>query len=114
MARKKFSTLTEPMFYLLMALKDGDKCGIEISTFIARRSADRVKLGPGTLYALLGDFERESIIRQSGADGKRKTYSITQAGNDLYDDEILRLKSCINDAEGGQEHEQLCQKAYTL
>ena len=29
MARKKFSTLTEPMFYLLMSLRGGKKCGTQ-------------------------------------------------------------------------------------
>ena len=29
MARKKFSTLTEPMSYLLMSLRGGKKCGID-------------------------------------------------------------------------------------
>ena len=37
MARKKFSTLTEPMFYLLMSLRGGKKCGIDISEYISRR-----------------------------------------------------------------------------
>lgn len=56
MARKKFSTLTEPMSYLLMSLRGGKKCGIDISDYIAHRSEERVKLGPGTLYALLSEF----------------------------------------------------------
>ena len=37
MARKKFSTLTEPMFYLLMSLHSGKKCGIDISEYISQR-----------------------------------------------------------------------------
>ncbi len=100
MARKKFSTLTEPMFYLLMALRSGDKCGIDISDFIANKSRKRVAIGPGTLYALLSDFEQEGIIKYVGIEGKRKIYSITELGNGLYDDELTRLKRCIADAEG--------------
>ena len=63
MARKKFSTLTEPMFYLLMSLRGGKKCGIDISEYISRRSSERVKLGPGTLYALLSEFEQEGLMK---------------------------------------------------
>ena len=66
MARKKFSTLTEPMFYLLMSLRGGKKCGIDISDYIAHRSEERVKLGPGTLYALLSEFEQEGLIKYVG------------------------------------------------
>ena len=99
MARKKLSTLTEPMLYLLMSLADGDKCGIEISEFIQKRSKKRVLLGPGTLYALLSDFEQEGIIRYVGIEGKKKTYSITEFGRALYNEELMRLRQCIIDAE---------------
>lgn len=105
MARKKFSTLTEPMFYLLMSLIGGDKCGIDISEHIAVRSGDRVQLGPGTLYALLSEFEQDGIIKYVGIEGKRKIYSITELGVKMYSDELLRLRRCISDAEGGDENE---------
>ncbi len=101
MARKKFSTLTEPMFYLLMSLCAGDKCGIDISEYISRKSNGRVQLGPGTLYALLAEFEQEGIIKYVGIDGKRKIYNITELGRGMYSEELVRLKKCISDAEGG-------------
>ena len=99
LARKKFSTLTEPMFYLLMALINGEKCGIDISSYIADKSKGRVQLGPGTLYALLSDFEAEKLISYVGIDGKRKIYAITDSGKELYYEELKRLKLCIMDAE---------------
>ena len=105
MARKKFSTLTEPMFYLLMALRSGDKCGIDISDFIMNKSKKRVLIGPGTLYALLSDFEQEGIIRYVGVEGKRKIYSITELGDRLYNEELTRLRQCIFDAEGEMDSE---------
>lgn len=105
MARKKFSTLTEPMFYLLMSLVAGDKCGIDINEFIQKKSAKRVVLGPGTLYALLSDFEQEKLIEYVGIDGKRKTYRITELGKTMYNEELLRLKRCIMDAESEDSDE---------
>lgn len=105
MARKKFSTLTEPMFYLLMSLSKGDKCGIDISEYISRKSSGSVQLGPGTLYALLSEFEQEGIIKYVGIEGKRKIYRITELGGKMYSDELLRLRRCISDAEGGDENE---------
>lgn len=105
MARKKFSTLTEPMFYLLMSLSRGNKCGIDISAYISEKSGGRVQLGPGTLYALLAEFEQEGIIKYVGIEGKRKIYSITEPGEKMYRDELSRLRQCIADAEGGDENE---------
>lgn len=108
MARKKFSTLSEPMFYLLMALESGDMCGIEINNYIIKKSGGRVDLGPGTLYALLSDFEAGNVIKYVGMDGKRKIYSITDYGRALYIAEYKRLKQCIIDAESEVENEQIC------
>ena len=105
MARKKFSTLTEPMFYLLMALERGNKCGIEINAFINNKSGGRVDLGPGTLYTLLSDFEAENVISYVGLEGKRKIYAITDYGKELYISEYNRLKQCIFDAEREDENE---------
>ena len=35
-------------------------------------SNGRVKVGPGTLYALLGKFEKEKMIVETGVDGRKK------------------------------------------
>ena len=107
MARRKFSTLTEPMFYLLMALERGDKCGIEINSYISRKSGGRIDLGPGTLYTLLSEFETENVITYVGMDGKRKIYRITDYGKALYIAEYKRLKQCIFDAEREDENERI-------
>lgn len=107
MARKKFSTLTEPMFYLLMSLLDGPKCGIDISECIARRSAGRVNLGPGTLYALLSEFEQEGFIKYVGVEGKRKIYELTPIGKKAYEDELVRLRQCLDDAKEAEKDGQI-------
>lgn len=61
MARKKFSTLTEPMFYLLMSLRSGKKCGIDISEYISRRSSERVKLGPARCMRCFRSLSRRDL-----------------------------------------------------
>ena len=107
MARKKFSTLTEPMSYLLMSLRGGKKCGIDISDYIAHRSEERVKLGPGTLYALLSEFEQEGLIKYVGVEGKRKLYELTAAVEKAYNDELARLRRCLDDAKEAEKDEQV-------
>lgn len=107
MARKKFSTLTEPMSYLLMSLRGGKKCGIDISYYIAHRSEERVKLGPGTLYALLSEFEQEGLIKYVGVEGKRKLYELTASGEKAYNDELARLRRCLDDAKEAEKDEQV-------
>ena len=52
MAREKFQTLTEQMFYVLLSLRD-ECCGADIMARIANITHGRVTVGPGTLYNLL-------------------------------------------------------------
>ena len=63
MARTKFQTLTEQMFYILLSLKD-ECCGMDIMDKVKEMTEGRVLIGPGTLYNLLGQFVHETIIQQ--------------------------------------------------
>lgn len=99
MPKKAMEVLTESMFYLLMALSDGAKCGIDAADFVERVTAGRVRIGPATLYTVLAKFEKERYIKEIEEDGRRRTYEITQKGMDAYSAEIVRLRRCICDAE---------------
>ena len=65
MPRKSMDTLTESMFYVLMALMTGLMCGIDIADFIEKRTKSRLQMGPATLYTILGKFEKEKYIRET-------------------------------------------------
>ena len=47
MARKPLDTLTESMFYVLMALRRSDLCGTDIAADVEKRTGGRVRLGRG-------------------------------------------------------------------
>ena len=55
MARKKLETLTEQMFYVLLALRQ-ERHGYGIMQAITALTKGRVNIGAGTLYALLERF----------------------------------------------------------
>ena len=59
---KDRGVLTESMFYVLMSFLHNEMCGIEITEFVERKTHGRVRLGPGTLYTLLGKFQDEHLI----------------------------------------------------
>lgn len=101
MPKKSMDTLTESMFYVLMALMTGPLCGIDIADFIEKRTKGRLKMGPATLYTILGKFEKEKYIRELCVEGRKRTYEITGKGFEAYRDELNRLKQCVMDAEGG-------------
>ena len=96
MARSKFYTLTEPMFYVLLCLKT-ECCGMDIMDRIPAMTAGRVKVGSGTLYNLLEQFLDAGMIRQTGMDGRRIRYILTQKGSDALQTEYQRLQWQMRD-----------------
>ena len=101
MPKKSMDTLTESMFYVLMALMQSPMCGIDIAAFIEKRTRGRLQIGPATLYTILGKFEKEKYIRELCVEGRKRTYEITGKGFEAYREELKRLKQCVLDAEGG-------------
>lgn len=96
---KDRGALTEPMFYVLMSFLRSEMCGIEITEFVVRKTGGRVRLGPGTLYTLLGKFQDERLIEETQTDGRRRSYRITGKGREVFRDELARLKACVLDGE---------------
>ena len=97
--KKTLETLTESMFYVLMALLHQPRCGTEMAEYVSAVTQGRVRLGPGTLYTILAKFQEEGLIRETAVEGRRRTYALTEAGLARYQEEIARLRSCLADAE---------------
>ena len=95
MARNQYQTLTEPMFFILMAL-DKVRNGAEITSWVNQITKGRIKLAPGTLYALLGQFLEDDLIIRVDVNKKGKYYIITDEGKDLLDNEVQRLKLLLD------------------
>ena len=98
MPRKTLDSLSEPMFYVLMALQKQPLCGADIAQWVSARTEKRIVLGPGTLYTILGKLTDEQMIRETAVDGRRRTYETTEDGDRLYDNEVARLRRCLRDA----------------
>lgn len=116
MPKKAMEVLTESMFYVLMALRSEPMCGIGIADAIERHTDGRLRLGPATLYTILGKFEKEGYIKEVQVEGRKRTYAITARGVEAYQDELARLHLCIADAQrsfakGGTTDEAACHEA---
>ena len=95
MPKKTLEILTESMFYVLMAFCRGHMCGTDISDFIQKKTQGELRLGPATLYTILGKFEKEKYIREIQVEGRKRTYEITEKGRHAYEEEVKRLKRCV-------------------
>lgn len=96
MPREQFQTLTEPMYYILLALME-ECCGVDIMDKVDTLSLGRVKVGPGTLYAMISKFEENGIIRKTAEEGRRKWYVITDIGLKMLMQEYERLQIMVED-----------------
>ncbi|SHK24780.1 Transcriptional regulator PadR-like family protein [Clostridium cavendishii DSM 21758] len=105
MAREQFQTLTEPMYYILMSLLQ-ERCGVDIMQAVEEISKGRVRVGPGTLYALLGKFETEGMIKETAVQGRKRSYIITEKGREILLGEYKRLITMVRDGEFYMEVEE--------
>lgn len=98
MAREKFQTLTEQMFYILLCLRQ-ECCGTDIMAQVSVLTHGRVAVGPGTLYNLLEQFLSAGMIEETKVEGRKRSYLITRAGRAALDDEYRRLLTLAADYE---------------
>lgn len=96
MARKKLDTLTEPMYYVLLALTE-ERHGYGIMQYANQLTNGRVNIGAGTLYALLARFEKEGLIRSTKEEENRKYYQLTNEGRKVLEEEFDRLRRQVAD-----------------
>lgn len=107
MSKKTKRNLTQPMYYILLSLKE-KRHGYEIMQYIEWLTQGRVVVGPGTLYSLLSRFEEDGYIKMVSDDGNKKMYIIQELGLEAVDKEVKRLELLLSDAarvEEGNEDE---------
>ena len=96
MPREKFRTLTEQMFYILMCLRT-EMCGMDIMEKVSAMTNGRVQVGPGTLSNLLEQFADAGMIRETRAEGRRRSYILTDKGQEALVAEYARLQALTRD-----------------
>ena len=96
MSRKQFQTLSEPMYYILLALTE-ECCGVDIMKKVETISNGRIRVGPGTLYTLLRKFQQAGLIRETSVEGRKISYIITDDGINTLKEEYDRLLVMVND-----------------
>ena len=103
--QKKYCPMTETIFYTLLALLKPNH-GYGIMQFVKELTNERVRLGTGTLYTMLGRLVDDQMISVISEENGKKTYQITDDGFTLLMAELKRLKEQCNNGEqilGGLE-----------
>ena len=72
---------------------------MDIMERVKQMTDGRVLIGPGTLYNLLEQFCEADMIRETKAEGRRRSYRLTPVGTELLEREVERLRRQIEDYE---------------
>ena len=102
MPREKFQTLSEPMYYVLLALTN-ECSGVDIMNKVADVSKGRVIVGPGTVYAMLDKFLKNKVIMETECQGRKRSYIITDYGKKLLKAEFVRAQILFLDGKNVME-----------
>lgn len=98
MAREKLKTLTEQMFYVLLCFRT-EKYGTEVMKEVSEITQGRIVIGAGTMYNLTDQFLELGLIRETEAEGRKRSYILTYVGRKALDAEIERLRLQLSDYE---------------
>ncbi len=100
--RSTTKPLTGTVFYVLLALADGQRYGLGIVQEIDRRTAGDVQLGPGTLYNAIKKMLATGLIEEAHTandpldeDPRRRYYRITTEGRAAFEAEAQRLERLV-------------------
>ena len=94
MARAKFQTLTEQMFYTLLCLKD--ECyGMDILDRVPAMTNGRVNVGSGTLYTLLEQFLEAEMIRETKWKAGDVAIYFQEKGKEMLRKRMYKTESTI-------------------
>ncbi len=104
MEHYRFLPLSPAALHILLCLAGDDLHGYGIMQEIARQSAGKYKLGPGTLYDNLQkliqrDWVEELGHRAGDDDPRRRYYRLTTLGRGILAAETERLANVVHEAQ---------------
>lgn len=93
---KKYIPMTETTYYTLLAVTQ-KRHGYAIMQYVSELTKERIQLGTGTLYTMVGRLTADGIIEIASSEDGKKTYLITEVGMQLLQMETDRLEKQLQD-----------------
>lgn len=83
----------EPSLLVLVSLLEAPRHGYAIAEDVERLTGTRP--GPGTLYGAIARLLDAGLVRESGQDGRRRPYELTDAGREVVEHELDVLSRLV-------------------
>jgi DNA-binding PadR family transcriptional regulator len=91
-----FLPLSPAMFYVLVALADGQTHGYAILKEVEQLTSGEVRLSTGTLYGIIKRLLSDGLVQeQRAADPRRRAYQLTALGRVVAKAEATRLEQTL-------------------
>jgi DNA-binding PadR family transcriptional regulator len=108
MEPETFLPLQEPTFFILLALRAGERHGYAILKDVQELSSGRIKLSTGTLYGAINRLLDQGFIQRVDPDEpsdlrRKKQYRITQRGLAVFEAEMARMRKLLIAAQSASE-----------
>lgn len=95
---KKYIPMTETTYYTLLALKE-ERHGYAIMQFVRELTENRIHMGTGTLYTMLGRLVEDALIEVVSNENGKKVYRLTPMGDEILKMELERLRKQLRNGE---------------
>jgi DNA-binding PadR family transcriptional regulator len=87
----KYLPLTETTYYIMLALVE-PMHGYAVMQKVAEITEGKVEVGPGTLYGVFSNLEKEKLIIKVSEEERRKIYSLTPSGMEVLRQQLTRYQ----------------------
>ncbi len=97
--KRVYIPMTETGFYILFCLQE-EMHGYTIGQKVKAMTGGEIIISPGTMYGSLSKMEKDGLINFVKEEDKRKSYIISQLGQEVLDIELRRIERLYKNSKG--------------
>lgn len=99
--KRIYIPMTETGFYILFSLRK-ERHGYSIIQHVKEMTKGEIIISAGTMYGSLSKMEKDGLIRATKEENRRKSYIITELGEEILIHEINRIARLYKNSIGDE------------
>lgn len=97
--KRVYIPMTETSFYILFCLQY-EMHGYNIILKVKQMTNSQIVISAGTIYGSLSKMEKDGLIQFTKEEGNRKSYLITELGQEVLTLELARIERLYKNSKG--------------